>query len=157
MARVASKNEDSLSKTDFIKQFPDTTPVAEVIEKAKAAGIALTKQHVYNVHAYARKKAHRGTAAAKQTERKKAHRGATKPSATKALAQGRRRKKRVRAAAPISPRTSKRAESASVNNRTVSASVNAHEQLFMSAAIELGLARAEELLRTLRARYAKLA
>jgi hypothetical protein len=49
----SSASQDTPSKADFIRGLPVTTPAAEVVSRAKAAGISLTPQYVYNLRARA--------------------------------------------------------------------------------------------------------
>ena len=41
------------SKAEFIRTLPSTTPASEVVAKAKAAGMSITPQYVYNLRARA--------------------------------------------------------------------------------------------------------
>ncbi len=45
------------SKAEFIRSLPSTTPASEVVAKAKAAGMSLTPQYVYNLRARANRAA----------------------------------------------------------------------------------------------------
>lgn len=47
------KSEGGHSKAEFIRSLPATTPASEVVAKAKAAGMSITPQYVYNLRARA--------------------------------------------------------------------------------------------------------
>lgn len=46
---MAAKKAKKMTKADFVRSLPATTPAKEVVAKAKEAGIALTDMYVYNV------------------------------------------------------------------------------------------------------------
>jgi hypothetical protein len=45
------------TKADFVRNLPPSTPAKEVIAKAKAAGLSLSKTYVYLVRGHAKTKA----------------------------------------------------------------------------------------------------
>lgn len=51
------KTSKKTSKADFVRNVPPSTPVKDVIAKAKAAGLSVSKTYVYLVRGSARTKA----------------------------------------------------------------------------------------------------
>lgn len=100
-------SEKTPSKTSFVLGFPRDMPAAEVVVKAKEAGIPLTDKYVYNIRASAR--------AAGKTAKKKP-----------------------------GPKPGAKRKASGAGNGSV-------ESRFVDLALDVGLARAEEMLRTLRA------
>ncbi len=82
----------SLSKRDFVLSFSASTPAAEVLKKAKQAGLGLSKAYLYTVRAEggakSAKKSAKPAAAkkkvAKKATKKKAAKKVTKKAAKKA-------------------------------------------------------------------------
>lgn len=48
----SKKNENGMTKTDFIRSFPSDTPTKDIVEAAKIKGIELTAGHIQNVRWY---------------------------------------------------------------------------------------------------------
>ena len=52
-SKKSSSEKGGASKAEFIRSLPSTTPASEVVAKAKAAGMSITPQYVYNLRARA--------------------------------------------------------------------------------------------------------
>ncbi|MFO0614371.1 MAG: hypothetical protein U0414_17420 [Polyangiaceae bacterium] len=50
-ARKKSDEAPRVSKTDFVLSLPEHTPAAEVVARAKEAGLVMREKYVYNVRA----------------------------------------------------------------------------------------------------------
>jgi hypothetical protein len=57
---MAAKKAKRMTKADFVRSLPVTTPAKEVVAKAKEAGIALTDMYVYNVRSTSKASAKKG-------------------------------------------------------------------------------------------------
>ena len=101
------------NKSAFVRSQPEKMPAAQVVAKAKAAGMILNEKYVYNIRAQARAKAG-----------KVGKRGRPKGSTNKA---------------------------------TAARSGSGLDAQFISLALDLGLSRAESLLRSVRSSITKAA
>ena len=54
--KTASPKKKPISKTSFVKSLPESTPGAEVVKKAKAAGLNISLGYVYSIRAKAHAK-----------------------------------------------------------------------------------------------------
>ena len=127
-ARNMPARQTPVSKSAFIRKQPATLSAAEVVAKAKAAGLKFDVQYVYKVRAY-------DEAAGKVTKPTKAAPPATKPSAP---------------TVKVTTRSTMVRKSASVP-RPITTTASA-ETLLRALGAELGLGRAVEILAGERAR-----
>jgi hypothetical protein len=111
MPRKKKSHKPKVNKSAFVRDLPATLSAAEVVQKAKGAGITITDKHVYVIRSKA-KVAKAGRSASRRGRPPK-----VTTAKTKSLATG-------------------RASSLAVQ--------------FVDAALDLGLARAEGLLASLR-------
>jgi hypothetical protein len=68
VAAAAAKPTKAITKTAYILDFPQGTPAAEVVAKAKAEGIKLSVGHVYSVRTAAKAKAKKAKATSASTK-----------------------------------------------------------------------------------------
>lgn len=117
------------TKTGFVLSLPVEMPASAVVAKAAESGIKIREKYVYNIRAAARQRAAGGNLPRKKP--------GPKPGAKAA--------KKTQAAAPVSL----------ASGLVSAAASSAVEARFLDAALDLGLARASELLDRLRAKLKK--
>lgn len=108
-----------ISKTKFVLDLPATTPAEEVVTKAAASGLTLSKAYVYTIRANSKRAGKKAKRTARGTS------SAPTASAPKAAAA-------TRGAAPRG---------------------GSHDAQFVNFIAEIGLTRAEELLKSVRAKF----
>lgn len=116
------------TKTAFVLSLPVDMPASAVVAKAAESGITIREKYVYNIRAAARQRAAGGSVSRKKPGPKPSVKTATRtPAAPVSLSSG----------------------------LVSSAASSAVEARFLDAALDLGLARAAELLDRLRAKLKK--
>jgi hypothetical protein len=160
-----------ITKTAFVKSLPKDTPAKEVVEKAMAHGIEISEGYVYEIRSAAKRPKKGGKATSRTTAPKKStsKRGPTKGAATSK----RGFIESLPASTPVAEvvAAAKKAGLAISNNyvyflrsgsKKKTKALGKHspaksndgsvEARFVDLALDVGLARAEEMLRSLRAK-----
>ena len=123
----AAKDAKPMTKSEFVRQFPNSVPPREVAAKAKEHGMKLTNNYVSRIRSLAK---NRPSQARPADSAAPAKRGPGRPPKT--------------AVAPAA-RTDRAAPTADTDRQ------------FLSLVLELGLRRSEDLLASVKARAASLA
>lgn len=116
------------TKTAFVLSLPVDMPASAVVSKAADAGLKIREKYVYNIRAAARQRVAGGSLPRKKPGPKPGTKTVSKPAA---------------------------APAALPSGLASTASSSAVEARFLDAALDLGLARASELLDRLRAKLKK--
>ncbi len=170
----APKKGRPMTKAEFIRNYPDMS-TRDVVAKAKEAGISISEDYVYKLRSFDRKvksSAPSSQPAAAETPEVVATDTAAEPAAAPAPAaaapvkrtrrartpkQAKPATKRAPAKAAKAPKVAaKRGRKAAAKQAPASSNTGL-EQQFASIALDLGLARAEWLLSSLRARLTAFA
>jgi hypothetical protein len=126
----------SINKSAYVRALPATMSAKDIVAKAKGDGISLSEKHVYVIRSNQRKASKKGGAGRKRGR---------PSSASKSTAQTKTH------SAPASH------PAAASHSTSHKAPAGKGDAAFISMALDLGLARAESILKSVRARLTQIA